>query len=93
MLGLSDDLAFTDSRPGERGDAFREARKAGARVVRVTLDWSLVAPGGGVEPASFEPSREVAPPCASVAGVLRVGVVERYLGASAPSTARRTPLL
>lgn len=56
VRALSDDLAFTDSRPGQRNDAFREARRAGARVVRITLDWSLVAPGGGGKPAGFEPS-------------------------------------
>jgi hypothetical protein len=54
VRALSDDLAFTDSRPGERADAFREARLAGARVVRITLDWSLVAPGGGAKPAGFD---------------------------------------
>jgi hypothetical protein len=54
VRGLSDDLAFTDSRPGQRAAAFREARRAGARVVRVTLDWSLVAPGGSTKPAGFD---------------------------------------
>jgi hypothetical protein len=54
VRALSDDLAFTDSRPGERSAAFREARQAGARVVRVTLDWSLVAPEGDVKPGGFE---------------------------------------
>jgi hypothetical protein len=54
VRALSDDLAFTDSRPGERADAFREARRAGARVVRITLDWSLVAPGGNAKPAGFD---------------------------------------
>jgi hypothetical protein len=56
VRALSDDLAFTDTRPGERAAAFREARQAGARVVRVTLDWSLVAPAGPVKPGGFDPS-------------------------------------
>jgi hypothetical protein len=54
VRALSDDLAFTDSRPGERADAFREARRAGTRVVRITLDWSLVAPVGDSKPAGFD---------------------------------------
>jgi hypothetical protein len=52
--GLSDDLAFTDARPGQRALAFATARQAGARVVRITLDWSLVAPAGQVKPAGFD---------------------------------------
>jgi hypothetical protein len=56
VRGLSDDLAFTDARPDERAAAFREARRAGARVVRITLDWSLVAPGGPSKPAGFDPA-------------------------------------
>ena len=54
VRGLSDDLAFTDSRPGPRALAFREARRAGARIVRITLDWSLVAPAGPVKPPGFD---------------------------------------
>ena len=54
VLGLSDDLAFTDSRPAQRALAFAEARRAGARLVRITLDWSLVAPGGPVKPSGFD---------------------------------------
>jgi hypothetical protein len=54
VRALSDDLAFTDSRPGERKAAVREARRAGARVVRITLDWSLVAPSGDAKPGGFE---------------------------------------
>jgi hypothetical protein len=56
VRGLSDDLAFTDARPGERAAAFREARRARARVVGITLDWSLVAPGGESRPAGFDPA-------------------------------------
>jgi hypothetical protein len=54
VRGLSDDLAFTDSRPAQRALAFETARRAGARVVRITLDWSLVAPAGEVKPAGFD---------------------------------------
>lgn len=54
VRGLSDDLAFTDSRPGPRALAFKEARRAGARLVRITLDWSLVAPAGPVKPPGFD---------------------------------------
>jgi hypothetical protein len=64
VRGLSDDLAFTDARPDERAAAFREARRAGARVVRITLDWSLVAPGGTSKPAGFDP-RDPADPAYS----------------------------
>ena len=53
-LGLADDLAFADSRPGPRSAAFRTARRVGARVVRLTLDWSAVAPTGAVKPAGFD---------------------------------------
>jgi hypothetical protein len=56
VRGLSDDLAFTDSRPGARALAFETARRAGARVVRITLDWSLVAPAGDVKPTGFDPA-------------------------------------
>jgi hypothetical protein len=56
VRGLSDDLAFTDSRPGPRALAFETARRAGARVVRITLDWSLVAPAGDVKPTGFDPA-------------------------------------
>jgi hypothetical protein len=52
-LGIADDLAFADSRAGPRASAFRAARRAGARVVRITLDWSLVAPPGRTKPAGF----------------------------------------
>jgi hypothetical protein len=54
VRGLSDDLAFTDSRPGPRALAFDTARRAGARVVRITLDWSLVAPAGDIKPTGFD---------------------------------------
>jgi hypothetical protein len=54
VRGLSDDLAFTDSRPGPRALAFETARRAGARIVRITLDWSLVAPAGDVKPTGFD---------------------------------------
>jgi hypothetical protein len=54
VRGLSDDLAFTDSRPGPRALAFETARRARARVVRITLDWSLVAPAGDVKPTGFD---------------------------------------
>jgi hypothetical protein len=54
VRGLSDDLAFTDSRSGPRALAFETARRAGARVVRITLDWSLVAPAGEGKPAGFD---------------------------------------
>jgi hypothetical protein len=54
VRGLSDDLAFTDSRPGPRALAFDTARRAGARVVRITLDWSLVAPAGDAKPPGFD---------------------------------------
>ena len=44
VRALADDLAFTDSSPEPRALAFATARRAGARVVRITLDWSRVAP-------------------------------------------------
>jgi hypothetical protein len=57
IRALSDDLAFIDSRPSERAAAFREARRVGARVVRITLDWSLVAPNGEAKPLDFDSAR------------------------------------
>jgi hypothetical protein len=54
MRALSDDLAFLDSRAAERALAFQAARRAGARMVHITLDWSLVAPSGSVKPAGFD---------------------------------------
>ena len=53
VRALSDDLAFTDSSPEPRALAFATARRAGARVVRITLDWSRVAPDGSVKPPGF----------------------------------------
>ena len=53
VRALSDDLAFTDSSPEPRALAFATARRAGARVVRITLDWSRVAPEGSVKPPGF----------------------------------------
>ena len=53
VRALSDDLAFTDSSPKPRALAFATARRAGARVVRITLDWSRVAPEGSVKPPGF----------------------------------------
>ncbi len=55
-LGLADDLSFLDSRANARQDAFAAARRAGARMVRVTVDWSRVAPAGSVKPAGFDAS-------------------------------------
>jgi hypothetical protein len=60
-LGISDDLAFADSRAGPRAASFRTARQAGARVVRITLDWSLVAPPGQTKPAGFDAADPSAP--------------------------------
>jgi hypothetical protein len=54
QLGVSDDLAFSDPRAEERGLALSTARGAGARWVRLTLDWSLVAPGGPTKPPGFD---------------------------------------
>ena len=53
VRALADDLAFTDSSPEPRALAFATARRAGARVVRITLDWSRVAPDGSVKPPGF----------------------------------------
>jgi hypothetical protein len=58
---LADDLAFTDSSPAPRALAFATARRAGARVVRITLDWSLVAPEGAAKPAGFDAADPSAP--------------------------------
>jgi len=54
LRGLSDDLAFTDARAEQRALAFATARQVGARVARITLDWSLVAPGGDAKPRGFD---------------------------------------
>jgi hypothetical protein len=53
VRGLSDDLAFVDSSHARRAVAFETARRAGARVAPITLDWSLVAPGGASKPSGF----------------------------------------
>ena len=53
---LTDDLAFLDPRPGPRALAFDTAHQAGAQLVRLTLDWSRVAPGGATKPAGFHAS-------------------------------------
>ena len=37
--------------------AFANARRAGATVVRLVLDWSVVAPKGAAPPAGFSPAR------------------------------------
>ena len=54
---LTDDLAFVDPRPEARALAFETARRAGARTVRITLDWSRVAPGGPSKPSGFRAGR------------------------------------
>ena len=51
---LTDDLAFVDPRPEARALAFETARRAGARTVRITLDWSRVAPGGPTKPVGLK---------------------------------------
>src|SRR3954469_11066833 len=56
IRALADDLAFVDSRPAARSLAFETARHARARVVRITLDWSRVAPGGARKPSGFRAS-------------------------------------
>ena len=56
MRALADDLAFTDSSPEPRALAFATARGAGARLVRITLDWSRVAPEGSAKPPGFNPA-------------------------------------
>src|SRR5215207_2068800 len=61
VRALSDDLAFIDSRAAERALAFRAARRAGARMVHITLDWSLVAPSGSVKPAGFDAANPADP--------------------------------
>jgi hypothetical protein len=61
LLGLADDLAFTDFRPQPRGVAFRTARDTGVSVVRITLDWSAVAPEGRVKPAGFDAADPASP--------------------------------
>ena len=53
-LGLGDDLAFLNSQEQARGSAFVVARRNGARYVRVTVDWSRVAPAGAAKPAGFD---------------------------------------
>ena len=53
-LGLYDDLSFTDYRPDVQRTAFVRARAAGARVARITLDWSAVVPKGSTRPSGFD---------------------------------------
>lgn len=53
VRALADDLAFTDSNAGARALAFATARAAGARRIRITLDWSRVAPEGPTKPPGF----------------------------------------
>jgi hypothetical protein len=60
-LGLGDDLAFLDDRAAPRDAAFARARRAGARLVRLTLDWSRVAPPGTTKPAGFDAEDPAAP--------------------------------
>ena len=60
-LGLADDLAFSDARPVPRVQAYQRARGARARLLRLTLDWSRVAPGGAIKPAGFHASDPAAP--------------------------------
>src|ERR1700752_4502120 len=54
---LADDLAFVDPRPEARALAFETARRAGARTVRITLDWSRVAAGGTPKQPVFQARR------------------------------------
>jgi hypothetical protein len=61
VRALTDDLAFVDPRPEARALAFQTARGAGARTVRITLDWSRVAPGGPSKPAGFDPANPADP--------------------------------
>jgi hypothetical protein len=60
-LALIDDLSFIENRPQERRQAFRRARASGARLLRLTLDWSKVAPGGASKPAGFDASDPASP--------------------------------
>jgi hypothetical protein len=61
VRALTDDLAFVDPRPEARALAFATARRAGARTVRITLDWSRVAPEGAVKPAGFDAANPADP--------------------------------
>jgi hypothetical protein len=61
MLGLADDLAFADFRAQPRRVAFRTAGEAGASVVRITLDWSAVAPEGRSKPDGFDAADPASP--------------------------------
>ena len=61
QLGLADDLAFVDSRAGPRLAAFQAAHAVGARTVRLTLDWSAVAPDAASKPAGFDAADPASP--------------------------------
>ena len=52
--GVVDTIAFGDADPAA---AFAHARRTGASVVRLVLDWSVVAPEGSTAPSGFDPSR------------------------------------
>src|SRR5688572_3273810 len=51
--GLFDDPSFFDYRTKKRGLALDRAKAAGARFVRLTADWSLIAPVGSAKPEGF----------------------------------------
>jgi hypothetical protein len=61
LLGIADDLAFADFRSGPRKAAFRAARDTGASVVRLTLDWSAVAPEGRTKPVGLDAADPASP--------------------------------
>ena len=61
LVGIADDLAFADFRSGPRKAAFRAARYTGASVVRITLDWSAVAPEGRTKPDGFDAADPASP--------------------------------
>jgi hypothetical protein len=54
VFGISDDPAFSDGRVEERRIVLDRAHPAGARIVRLTLNWSLVAPAGTDRPGGFD---------------------------------------
>ena len=61
QLGLFDDPAFNDYRKAQRRLALDRARDAGARWIRFTVDWSLVAPEGPAKPEDFKAANPFEP--------------------------------
>ena len=61
LLGIADDLAFADFRSAPRKASFRAARDTGVSVVRLTLDWSAVAPERRTKPPGFNAADPASP--------------------------------